>query len=186
MGDWFVLRVKPRHEKHVATAIGHNDCEHLLPQYRSRRHWKQRSVDLDLPLFPGYVFCKFGRSSWSPIMSLPGVIDVVRSGRKPVAVCDDEIRSLTILQRNIIALEPWPYVRVGEKVQIIYGPLSGVVGSFIEARGKRNLVLSVDLVGRSVLVHLDVDSADPTIAWAAYTSSVREYGSGSFDVTDGR
>jgi transcription antitermination factor NusG len=172
--DWFVLRTKSKHEKQVALAISRLGFENLLPLFKSRRQWKERWADVSLPLFPGYVFCRFDRESWGHVMKLPGVVDVVRCGKKLAAVDEDQMRSLIIVQRTPAGQEPWSYVATGEKIRISAGPFAGVVGTLIEAKGQRRLVLSVDLIGRSVLVHLDADCVDPSVAWAAYSNSSRQ------------
>ena len=88
------------------------------------------------------------------------------------AVDEDQMRSLIIVQRTPAGQEPWSYVATGEKIRISAGPFAGV-GHLDRSKRSATTVLSVDLIGRSVLVHLNADCVDPSVAWAAYSNSAR-------------
>jgi transcription antitermination factor NusG len=152
---WFALRVSPRHDKIVALALRNNGLEECLPLYRSRRRWSDRFKMVDLPLFPGYVFCKFHPSSLVPILNTPGVIDIVRAGRTLLTVDEREIDNLKVLVSSGLQSEPWPYLEVGQHVRIQSGPLSGREGLLVEVGRTPRLVLSITLLQRSVLVEID-------------------------------
>jgi transcription antitermination factor NusG len=152
---WFALRVRPRHDKIVSLRLRNNGFEECLPLYRVRRKWADRFKIVDLPLFPGYVFCRFDPSRLLPILNTPGVIDIVRAGRVLLPVKDCEIADLQRLTESGLNCEPWPYLQVGQRVRIEGGPLFGLEGLLVEIRKSPRLVLSVDLLQRSVLVEID-------------------------------
>lgn len=152
---WFALRVKPNHERRVSELFNYQDIEEFVPLYRKRRQWGSRVQNVDLPLFPGYVFSRFDRQSWSKIVNTPGVIDAVRFGAGLAPVDDDEIRALQLVQHSKLATEPSPYLRAGQRMRVTAGPLSGVSGTLIEVKGVARLLLSVTLLQRSVLVEID-------------------------------
>jgi transcription antitermination factor NusG len=154
---WFALRVRPRHDKAVSLTLRNNGFEECLPLYRARHKWADRFKMVDLPLFPGYVFCRFDPSSLLPILNTPGVIDIVRAGRVLLPVKDCEIADLQRLAKSGLHSEPCPYLQVGQRVRIEGGPLFGLEGLLIEIRNSLRLVLSVDLLQRSVLVEIDRD-----------------------------
>jgi len=154
---WFVLRVRPRHDKTVSLTLRNSGIEEFLPLYRARHKWADRFKVVDLPLFPGYVFCRFDPSSLLPILNTPGVIDIVRAGRVLLPVKDCEIADLQRLAKSGLNSEPWPYLQVGQRVRIEGGPLFGLEGLLVEIRKSLRLVLSVDLLQRSVLVEIDRD-----------------------------
>lgn len=158
---WFALRVTPRHDKSVALMLRNNGFEECLPLYRSRRKWADRFKTVDLPLFPGYVFCKFNPCSLVPILNTPGVIDIVRAGRTLLTVEEREIENLKALAGSGVQSEPWPYLEVGQKVRIQSGPLYGLEGLLVEVRRAPRLVLSVALLQRSVLVVIDREWVTP-------------------------
>jgi transcription antitermination factor NusG len=152
---WFALRAAPRHDKSVALTLHNNGFEECLPLYRSRRRWADRFKTVDLPLFPGYVFCKFNPCSLIPILNTPGVIDIVRAGRTLLTVDEREIENLKALVSSGVPSEPWPYLEVGQHVRLHSGPLYGLEGLLVEVRRAPRLVLSVALLQRSVLVEID-------------------------------
>src|SRR3989442_10827151 len=81
---WFALQTRCRYESFVAKQLAHKGYEILLPLYECRRRWSDRIKELELPLFPGYVFCRFNPLVRLPILMTPGVIQVVGVGKSPV------------------------------------------------------------------------------------------------------
>lgn len=155
--SWFVLRVKPKHEKQVFRLIDLLGHESFLPVYRVRQRQAPRWQDVEKPLFPGYVFCRFDRASWVPIINTPGVVDALRIGKTLAAVDEEEIEALQLVQQAKTAMQPWPYLRIGQRIRIDAGPLAGLKGILSQVKGQRRLVLSVTLLQRSVLVEIDED-----------------------------
>src|SRR5437667_12182066 len=86
--QWYALQVRPRFEKVVALHLQHKGYEEYLPLYRKRQRWSGRVKEVDLPLFPGYLFCKFDVFRRLPILVIPGVMSVVGVGRNPLAVAE--------------------------------------------------------------------------------------------------
>src|SRR5258708_18186997 len=125
---WYGLRTKSRFEKVAAASLAYKGYENYLPTYRSRRQWCDRVAEVEAPLFPGYVFCRFDLSKRLPILTIPGIVSVVGIGREPAAIPDDEIIAIeTVLQAGLNA-EPWPYLPAGQRVRIETGSLRGVEG----------------------------------------------------------
>src|ERR1041385_4995372 len=151
---WFAVQVKPRHEKSVSSLLAYKGMEQFLPLYVARNRWRDRMQDVQLPLFPGYVFCKFNPSQRTPILSTPGVFGVVRFGRDLAAIDPAEIDSLQCLMRSGLSVEPWPRVEIGQVVDIEAGPLAGCKGLGGGIKKRLRLVLSVTLLHRSVFVEL--------------------------------
>lgn len=159
--NWFALRVKPRHDKSVSVTLRNHGFEECLPLYRARHKWADRFKIVELPLFPGYVFCRFNPLSLVPILNTPGVVDIVRAGRTLLPVEDREISDLQLLANSGLNAEPWSYLQVGQRVRIEDGPLTGLEGLLVEIRKLPRLVLSVGLLQRSVLVEIDRDWVSP-------------------------
>jgi len=153
--DWFALRVKSNREKVVADSIKWKGYEEFLPLYRTRRRWSDRFQDVDLPLFPGYVFCRFDVLKRLPLLIIPGVVNVVGRGKVPVPVEDEEIQALQTLVASGLRLQPWPFLGVGDRVTVEEGPLRGVEGVVMSTKGTLQLVVSVNLLQRSVAVAVD-------------------------------
>ena len=153
---WFALHVRSRHEAITAAILENKGYDKFLPLYRSRRLWSDRIVHLDLPLFPGYVFCRFDPGDRSvPILTTPGVVRIVGIGSHAVPVDDAEIAAIQSIIQSGFAAEPWPYLRLGNIVRIQYGALSGLEGLLVEKRTRHRLVVSITILQRSVAVEID-------------------------------
>jgi transcription antitermination factor NusG len=152
---WYALRVRPRFEKAVALTLLSKGYEGFLPLYRNRSRWSDRIKEVEMPLFPGYLFCRFDVNNRLPILVTPGVMHVVGIGKTPYPVYDDEIRALQSVVLSGLQAEPRSYLNVGEKVRIEIGPLAGLEGILLALKGSSQLILSVSLLQRSVAVTID-------------------------------
>ncbi len=152
---WFALQVRSRHEATVASLLRGKGYEWFLPLYKSRRRWSDRVKQVDSPLFPGYLFCRFNPNERLPILKTPGVTQIVGCNRIPIAVDQAEIEAIRSLVEAGVPSQPCTFLQVGAKVRIEEGALRGIEGIVIEVKGKRRLVLSVTLLQRSVAVELD-------------------------------
>ena len=112
--EWFAFRVRPRHEKQVSLALREKGFVEFLPLYKSKRQWADRTKVVEMPLFPGYIFCSTVRSSIVPVLMTSGVIDVVRAGTNPLPADKAEIEALQQTVSVDVPLEAWPYTEVGE------------------------------------------------------------------------
>jgi transcription antitermination factor NusG len=153
--QWYALHVRPRFEKHVQTHLEDKGYEVFYPTYTSTRQWSDRVKSLSFPLFPGYVFCRFNVHARLPILITPGVNHVVGSGKTPITVDETELTAIRRVMESGVAAQPWPYLRVGETVQIENGPLEGLTGIVTRIKSSDRLVVSVSLLMRSVAVELD-------------------------------
>jgi transcription antitermination factor NusG len=155
---WYALTVKPNHERAAAQALASKDLETFLPLYRSQRRWSDRIKELELPLFAGYVFCRFPSPERARILSTPGVNSVVGFGNQPAPVDDGEIRAVRTLVASGLSMGPWPFLRVGERVRVEAGPLCGVEGIVTQVKDAWRVVVSIELLQRSIAAEVDRDS----------------------------
>jgi transcription antitermination factor NusG len=151
---WFALQTKPRHEKQVERLLVHKGYECCLPTYRQKRRWSDRVVEVELPLFPMYVFCRFVSSAIGKAISTPGITRIVGFGGQPAEIRVEEIDALQLLTQSDILREPWTYIPDGTLVQVETGPLTGAQGIFCFDEDKRRFAISVTLLQRSVAVQL--------------------------------
>jgi transcription antitermination factor NusG len=156
--SWFALQVRARHELGVADFLKSMGYEFFLPQYICRKLWSDRVKKVEAPLFPGYLFCRFDPQDRFPIVSTPGVIQVVGYNRMPVPVDDSEIQAIQTLAASGLPNQPWPYLEVGDRVRIEAGALRGLEGMLIEFKGSHRLLLSITLLHRAVAVEIDAVS----------------------------
>ncbi len=161
--QWYALYVRARQEKHVASALRGRGYEECLPLYRHRTP----SRTTELPLFPGYVFCRFDVHQRLPVISLPGVVSIVSFGSTPAAVQEEEVRALQQIASADLPRRPWPYGGAGTRVVVRSGPLRGVEGTVVRVNDRGTLVISVELLRRSVAVDVDESWICPVSSRAA-------------------
>lgn len=151
---WRALRVRSRHEKMVAQHLRDRGLEEFLPLYSSKRMWSDRNPTVEMPLFPGYVFCRFSNTLRLLCISTPGVASVVGFGGEDASVDPGEIESIRQMIASGLPLEPRSYVRPGQSVQIQAGPLAGLRGTVIREKGLWRVVVNVELLHRSVAAEI--------------------------------
>jgi transcription antitermination factor NusG len=155
---WYAAHTCSRHEKKIALQLEERGIEHFLPVYRSVRRWKDRKKELELVLFPGYIFVRLNLTDRLHVLQLPGVVRFVSFNSQPASVRANDIAALRNgLAQNLCA-EHHPYLTVGRRVKVVYGPLSGAEGIFVRRRNNSRLVVSIDAIMRSVA--LEIDEAD--------------------------
>ena len=165
---WFALQTRSRYEDFVATQLHNKGYETFLPLYKCRRRWSDRIKELELPLFPGYLFCRLNPLDRLPILVTPGVIQVVGIGKNPIPVDDTEIAALQTAVQSGLPRQPWPFLQIGQRVKVEWGPLRGLEGILLDFKGRHRLVLSVTLLQRSVAVEVDAAGVSPIpLSWPA-------------------
>jgi transcription antitermination factor NusG len=137
----------------VAQQLLRKDVESFLPLYRSVRQWNKRRAEVDLPLFPGYLFVRIAAREQLRVLELPGVVHIVSFNGVPAAVPDEE---LELLQRalSLRQSEPHPYLTAGRRVRIRQGPLAGLEGVVVRQNSDARIIVSVDFIQRSVSLEL--------------------------------
>jgi transcription antitermination factor NusG len=160
--QWFAVYTTPRHEKCIGKYFTLKGIEHFLPLYRSAAKWNNGSrVLLELPLFPSYIFVRIRRTACAQVLEVPGVLTIVgRSAYDPVPLPDQEIDAL----RSGLATrhaEPHPLLKVGQRVCIRSGALSGMEGVLMRRENGLRVVLTLDLILQSVSVTVDETELQP-------------------------
>lgn len=155
MSNWFALRVRPKHEKTVATNLSRLGFDEYVPLQKVRRLWSDRVKVLEAPLFPGYIFCRFAYADRMRVLSSPGVESIVGFGKTEVPVEDSEIDAVRTLVATGKPLAHLPFLRIGQRVLIERGPLAGIRGVVLREERAWRVVVSVEALDRSVAVEVD-------------------------------
>jgi transcription antitermination factor NusG len=158
---WYALHVRTRFEKVVARNLKGKGYEEFLPLYRRTNRWSDRTKEIELPLFPGYVFCRFNALDRLPILTVPGVNAVVGIGKNLLPVEETELDAIRAVLKSGTYCEPWPFLEVGQRVRVEYGPLAGTEGLVMMVKNTYRLVISVNMLQRSVAVEIDRDCLKP-------------------------
>ena len=155
---WYVACTVARHEKRVADLLQSRGLPFSLPLYEAVHRWKDRRAIVHLPLFPGYVFVHVALSNRLNVLTIPGVLRFVSFNGRPAPLPDWELEAIHTALSARLSAEPHPYLKVGQRVRIKAGPLTGTEGILVRKRNRFRLVLSVDMIMRSVA--LDVDASE--------------------------
>jgi transcription termination/antitermination protein NusG len=158
---WYAAYTSPRHEKQVSRQIEGRQVQSFLPLYRSVRRWKDRRKLVELPLFPGYVFVHMALKQRTEVLQVPGVVHLVSFQGRPAALPDAEIEGLRQKLAGNVRMEPHPYLRVGRRVRVHSGSVAGLEGILVRRKDKFRVVLSIDLIQRSVVVEVDETDIEP-------------------------
>jgi transcription antitermination factor NusG len=162
LSRWYAVYTSANHEKRVAEQMAQRSVEHFLPQYASVRRWKDRRVQLDLPLFPGYVFVRFALRDRLRVLKIPSVVCLVSFGGQPAALPDEIVTQLREGLAGKLRVEPHPYLTVGRRVRVLRGSLAGTEGILVRKKGSFRVVLSLELIQRSIAVEVDIADIAPT------------------------
>jgi transcription termination/antitermination protein NusG len=158
---WFVVHTRSRHEKSASELLRRKDIETFLPLYHSTRRWQNGDHEVHLPLFPGYTFVRMALRDRLEVLKVPGVVRLVGVRHTAVPLDDAEVEGLRQALAAGVSVAPHPYLIVGRRVRITAGPLTGREGILVRRRGALRMVLSIDLIQRSVLVDLDASELEP-------------------------
>jgi transcription termination/antitermination protein NusG len=156
---WFAIWTRSRHEQVVREQLDQKQIEAFLPTITRWSRWKDRKKKIDWPLFPGYCFARFDPADSLPVLKCSGVVTIVAFEGKPAPIPDHELESIRLLVASDLQYDPCPLIREGMMVEVVHGPLRGVIGRLLRKdSAKARLVLSVSLIGQGVTV--EVDAAD--------------------------
>jgi transcription antitermination factor NusG len=153
---WYAVYTRSRHEKRIKDQLDGMSFESFLPLYEAVHRWKDRRVRVSLPVFPGYVFVRIALPELRrPVVTVPGVVNLVGRPGRPTPIEDQEIEALRVCFLRGHSLVPHPYLTVGRRVRVRSGPLADVEGILLRKKGKSRLILSVQLIARSVAIEVD-------------------------------
>ena len=152
---WYAIHVRSHTEKNVSLMLAARGYEQYLPLYREVTNWSDRVKKLELPLFPGYVFCRLDVPHRRPVVTVPGVVSIVGFGRTFATIPEDQISAVRSILSSGLPSMPWPFLQLGDRVRISAGALDGVEGILVRVKGDYRVVVSIPLLQRSVAVEIE-------------------------------
>lgn len=158
--NWYAVHTRHQHEKIASRILEYKDFEVFLPLYKSRRRWKDRIKEISVPLFPGYLFVREGRERWLQILTATGVSSIVSCGDWPAIIPHAEVEGVRRLVESSLKIEPHPFLKAGDWVRVKYGPIAGVEGILLRKKNIARLILSVEMLGKSVAVEVDATNVE--------------------------
>jgi transcription antitermination factor NusG len=158
--NWYALFVRYQHEKPVAVALSNKNYDVYLPLCNSTRSWQDRAKQLWLPLFPSYVFVREAMDRQLQILSTPGVIHIVRFGGRPAIISQDQLDAVRKILESHASVEPHPYLGCGDRVRVKSGALAGLEGILTRKKNRAQLVISMEMLGRSASVEIELANVE--------------------------
>jgi len=160
-GHWYAACITPRHEKRVAGFLKQRQIENFLPLYRTVHRWKNGcKAQLELPLFPGYLFVKIENKQRVRVLEVPGVVSLVGTRTGPIALSETEMEALRS-GLHLQKAEPFRELAIGQRVRIRSGALAGLTGVLVRNPSGVRVVLRVELIHQSVAVEVEGCDIEP-------------------------
>ena len=158
---WYALYTRHQHEKTVARALSRKGFETFLPLYACDHRWADRTKEVSLPLFPCYVFVRGRFVGYElQIVSTPGVYAFLLCAGRAAMIPDAEIDGVRRMVEGSLRIEPHPFLKCGDWVRIKCGLLAGLEGILYRKKNLYRLVLSVELLQKSVAVEVDASMVE--------------------------
>jgi transcription termination/antitermination protein NusG len=183
---WFAVSTRSRQEKIAASMLGYIAINNFLPVLSQERQWSDRKQMVAMPLFPGYVFVHIARTNELQvrILKVPGVVDFVRNRTGPLTIPNHEIEAVRAMLIHGTGCTPHPFLKVGDAVRVVRGPLAGIKGKLIRSGSQAKLVISIEMIQRSIaasVLESDIEPlpdalADPQETGVEQLPLVRSYG----------
>src|SRR5215471_4793239 len=161
--NWYALYTASNQEKRVDQHLRMKGVEVFLPLYTIAKRWKNRmTMKVELPLFAGYVFVRIALAERVRVLEVPGVVSLVGNSREPLPLPDAEIDTLRTGLR-MRQVDPYPYLKVGNRARIRTGALAGLEGVVIRKDDRLQMVVSIDAIMRSFAVRVHADELEPCV-----------------------
>jgi transcriptional antiterminator NusG len=158
---WYAIWTRSRHENVVREQLERKGYESFLPTITKWSRWKDRKKKVDWPLFPGYCFARFDAQARLPVLSCTGVVNIVSFDGDIAPIPDFEIEGIRRLVQSDLQFDPCPLIHEGMMVEVIHGPLKGVMGRLLRKGAHARLILGVDLIGQAVSAEVDAADVKP-------------------------
>jgi transcription antitermination factor NusG len=160
---WYALYTRSRHEKKLLGELTDRSSDVFLPMREVLSRWKDRKKRIWLPLFPGYIFVRQVDTPENRfrVLNMPGAVRFIGHEGHADRIPDEQINAVRRFLETSIAIDPYPYIRMGQRVEIIAGPLKGIQGILIQKKGRFRFVLRVYLIRQAVSIEIDASDVRP-------------------------
>ncbi len=160
---WYALYTRSRFEKKLLSELTDRSIDVFLPMREVLSRWKDRKKRIWIPLFPGYIFV---RQIDTPanryrVLNIPGAVRFVGIEGHADPVPEEQLDAVRRFLESSISIDPYPYLHVGRRVEVIAGPLKGIQGILVQKKGRFRFVLQVDLIRQAVSVEIDASDVRP-------------------------
>ncbi len=160
---WYALYTRSRFEKKLLTELSDRSIDVFLPMREVLSRWKDRKKRIWVPLFPGYIFVHQLDTPENRyrVLNIPGAVRFVGIEGHAEPVPEEQLDAVRRFLESSIAIDPYPYLQVGKRVEVIAGPLKGIQGILVKKKGRFRFILQVDLIRQAVSVEIDASDVRP-------------------------
>jgi transcription antitermination factor NusG len=158
--QWYAAYTKHQHEKSAADLLSRKGFEILLPLYRKTHRWKDRLQPVALPVFPCYLFLRMNLERKLAVLQTPGIFWLLGNSGNAAVVPEADIEAIRKIASSTAAFEPHPYLKSGDRVRVVSGPITGVEGILTRVKNRYRIVLSVDLLQQALAVEIDISAVE--------------------------
>lgn len=162
---WWVAYTRHQHEKNVAEMLSAKGIEAFLPIYEAVHRWKDRKKTVSLPLFPCYLFVRERSDGRLLTLTTPGIYMILTKGDHLAVVPNEEVQAIQRALMDPASVEPYPFLKCGERVRVVRGPLTGIEGILVRKKNIYRLILSVQMLAQSAAVEVDAADIEPSSAF---------------------
>jgi transcription antitermination factor NusG len=161
--EWYALYTRSRFEKKLMSALSDRSIEVFLPMREILSRWKDRKKRIWIPLFPGYIFIHQLNTPANRyrILNVPGAVRFVGFNGQAAPIPQEQVDGIRRFLESSLAVDPYPYMTIGRRVEVIAGPLTGIQGTLVQKKGRFRLVIQVDLIRQAVSVEIDASDVQP-------------------------
>lgn len=155
---WYALHTRSHFEQKVYDGLRGKSIETFLPRIQVMSRRKDRRKKILVPLIPGYVFVRtdLNAAEHLRIIKTTGIVRMVGFQGSPVPANEEEISSLMVLDGTDRTVQNRTFMKKGDRVMIMEGPLKGLMGFYLRHdSGKDKVVVSVELLRRSLEVEIE-------------------------------
>lgn len=156
--NWYAVYLRARHEAYVAEQFSGREIDYLLPQYKSKREWKDRTVEILMPLFPSYIFVNISPYEKMPVLEVPGVVQILKEAMDAEEI--ERLKHLGKFEQKQFNPQPHPFITIGKRVRVISGPLQGTEGILVRGKKSSRVVLTLDLIRKAMSVEVDANAIE--------------------------
>jgi len=160
---WFALYTRSRFEKKLMSELSERSIEVFLPMREILSRWKDRKKKIWLPLFPGYIFVHHidTPANRYRILNVPGAVRFVGFNAQATPIPLEQIDGVRRFLESNLAVDPYPYIKIGRRMEVIAGPLKGIQGKLVQKKGRFRFVIQVDLIRQAISVEIDASDVHP-------------------------
>jgi len=158
---WYALTTRSRHEKRVNERLQKKAINCYLPLYSTIRYWSDRKKKVSEPLFSCYLFVKITLKNRLQVLQTDGAVRLVAFNNVPVPIPEEQIDAIRRLLKENVAMQKADYWTVGQRVEVVHGPLQGLKGILQQIKGHSRLVIAIDGIQQAISVEIDADVLQP-------------------------